>query len=121
MGALIMGACVSVLRYIDSLVHGWFSSVLTVLHTIRLWLDITIFTVPTLHSRLPDLLRSKSHKSNYPPYQSVYPFDTSRHYVFLRNVKLHIQRHVQQDLGYRGRQRRAEFNSSSVWLALAPA
>lgn len=50
MGALIMGACVSILQYKDGLVHGWFWSVLTVFHTIRLWLDIAIFTVPTLHS-----------------------------------------------------------------------
>lgn len=40
MGALVMGVCVSVLRYKDGLVHGWFGGVLTVLHTIRLWLDI---------------------------------------------------------------------------------
>lgn len=50
MGALIMGVCVSVLRYKDGLVHGWFGGVLTVLHTIRLWLGITIFTVPILRS-----------------------------------------------------------------------
>lgn len=49
-GTPVYGRCVSVLRYKDSLVHGWFWSILTVLHTIRLWPHITIFTVPILLS-----------------------------------------------------------------------